>query len=415
MTLLCIHTHCFTQNIKPLSIGDTVPDVVLNHILNYKTTSARLSGFKDKPVILDFFATWCSSCRAAIPALRKKQEQFGDSISIFLVDAKNTGDTRQKIADMMKRQPALKMPVLTEDTLLYKYFPHRFIPHYVWIQGNVVRAITSSEALTTENIRALIQKQTIALPVKNDFPPVNTRRSLFTDTAVLDAVIEHSILTKGIDGIGISSGLETDNKGLVTRLYCINFNLRDLYATAFPILKSYPNNRIIDSSLPTPEKNLYCYELRMPPASDSFYRKRMQEDLSNAFHLSVQEQNVPVRCLVIARQREYKQLFDTSGTSGSTLYGAYPDRYIHRQPLSLLVKALNAALPIPVLNETGINAPVSMDGLPQNLRDTAALKTVLARYGLVLSCATRVLKVCSLQPAVEATTPALSDHQKTLP
>ncbi len=38
------------QKIQPLTIGDTLPDIALNNIINYKTTSARLSDFRDKPV-----------------------------------------------------------------------------------------------------------------------------------------------------------------------------------------------------------------------------------------------------------------------------------------------------------------------------------------------------------------------------
>jgi len=37
-----------------IKIGETCPDVVLSHIINFKTDHARISDFKGKLLILDF-------------------------------------------------------------------------------------------------------------------------------------------------------------------------------------------------------------------------------------------------------------------------------------------------------------------------------------------------------------------------
>jgi len=50
------------QTSRPLSIGEKVPDAALNNLVNYKTSSAKLSDFKGKLVILDFMHTSCRSC-----------------------------------------------------------------------------------------------------------------------------------------------------------------------------------------------------------------------------------------------------------------------------------------------------------------------------------------------------------------
>jgi len=44
--------------------------------LNGKTV--RLSDFKGKPVLLDFWATWCPPCREAIPEIEKIQKAYAD-------------------------------------------------------------------------------------------------------------------------------------------------------------------------------------------------------------------------------------------------------------------------------------------------------------------------------------------------
>jgi thiol-disulfide isomerase/thioredoxin len=75
---------CYAQNALP-SIGQIAPELELSHILQAPAgIQPTLAALRGKAVVLEFWATWCGGCVAAIPHLNKLAAQFRSEPVIFL-------------------------------------------------------------------------------------------------------------------------------------------------------------------------------------------------------------------------------------------------------------------------------------------------------------------------------------------
>jgi thiol-disulfide isomerase/thioredoxin len=67
---------------KRLKVGDVAPDF---EITTLDDKPLRLSEYRGKYVLLDFWATWCLPCRAEIPHLKQTYEKFGGRENFELI------------------------------------------------------------------------------------------------------------------------------------------------------------------------------------------------------------------------------------------------------------------------------------------------------------------------------------------
>jgi cytochrome c biogenesis protein CcmG/thiol:disulfide interchange protein DsbE len=79
-----------------------------------------LTDFKGKPVLINFWATWCGPCRGEMPFIQQVYEEWQGRGLILL--AINIGETPSQVAEFMQSQ-GLSFPVLvdTEGKVAEKY------------------------------------------------------------------------------------------------------------------------------------------------------------------------------------------------------------------------------------------------------------------------------------------------------
>lgn len=85
-----------------LTLGDVVPDFQAQTILG---KSLQLASFKGKPVILNFWASWCGPCVEEMPSLIKLVKAFPKDIELVAI----SGDSNiQDIESFLKSFPEMK-------------------------------------------------------------------------------------------------------------------------------------------------------------------------------------------------------------------------------------------------------------------------------------------------------------------
>jgi peroxiredoxin len=86
----------------------------------------RLADMRGKPVIVNFWATWCPPCRAEMPALQRAWEQLEEQ-GVMLV-AVNVGETKEEIdAFAAQVEVDFPLPMDTEMTVSQSW-PMRGLP-----------------------------------------------------------------------------------------------------------------------------------------------------------------------------------------------------------------------------------------------------------------------------------------------
>ena len=85
-------------------------DMFVDLSATYKGTTQRLSDYvgKGKPVVADFWASWCGPCRREIPYLIDVYRKYGDKVVVLgIATWDEPADTEQAIAEMQIPYPQI--------------------------------------------------------------------------------------------------------------------------------------------------------------------------------------------------------------------------------------------------------------------------------------------------------------------
>jgi thiol-disulfide isomerase/thioredoxin len=424
---------------KPLQIGDKMPDINIPALFNYTGKSARISDFKGKLLILDFWGTWCAPCVANIPKMDSLQRKFKGKIQFLPI----TDEPLERVTSFAEHFfNAKKIEIMTvyKDMTLKKLFDYGSLPFYVWIDSTgTIIAKTFSEELTAANIEKALQNKLNGIKNRTD------KGSLVIDrhepvfnlhfNQILDdkSTQQHVISKENITGLsvgtsyipGLPVGQSTND---TTHYFATNISIARMYAHLYSLMYyGYINlgiqseGRTVydiknseklaklksdtkgDEYLNFLEKNSGCYEIIWPKTivfNDYQTKfKLVKADLDRYF-------GIPLGIDASIEKREVKQcmvLEKIGSTEALKTNGEKPredyDRYNYKiQNLSFrtffsrLSGYYLQLTDMPVLDKSGIHENIDLE-LKCNMTDIKELNQALKKYGLMFTTKAAVADV----------------------
>ena len=132
------------------TLGAPAPDFTLKTLAG---ETASLSDYKDRPVFLNFWASWCKPCRGEmkdiIAAYDAHKDQHLQVLAINLTDQERMKDVRQFRDDFQMPFPVL----LDEQGKVRKSYALRGVPTSVFIDARGIVRLVNPGPITSETIQ----------------------------------------------------------------------------------------------------------------------------------------------------------------------------------------------------------------------------------------------------------------------
>ncbi len=110
--------------------GDTAPDFELNTLDGEKV---RLSDFEGKPVMVNFWASWCPPCRAEMPDIQKLHEET--DYEILSINVTGSEASEKDVREFMKEYELTFETALDEMSAVATMYSAFSLPTTYFIDG----------------------------------------------------------------------------------------------------------------------------------------------------------------------------------------------------------------------------------------------------------------------------------------
>ncbi|MCA9633563.1 MAG: TlpA family protein disulfide reductase [Myxococcales bacterium] len=136
-------------------VSEAAPDFALEVIHEGEEGARiRLSNLKGKPVLLDFWASWCGPCRMQAPIVDQIAREYGDRLHVVGVD---TGDALEP-AQVFAKSAKLSYPsVFDPDGATAKGYGVSTLPTLVLIDKDGTVRMVRSSVMQRDALKAAIE------------------------------------------------------------------------------------------------------------------------------------------------------------------------------------------------------------------------------------------------------------------
>jgi uncharacterized protein (TIGR03435 family) len=380
LLILALQGWCVTLQAAP-NIGDVAPFSPTTELLEAppgsKLDAKSLGG---KIVILEFWATWCGPCVAAIPHLNELAEQFTDKPVQFVAV---TAEPETTVKAFIQKRPIKAWLALDTDKAMNKAYGVVGIPHAVIIdkKGRIV-AVTHPTVLTSQLIEDLLAGKKVSLAQQRDDDTgqagVSQARPLF------ELTVRPSLST---NSTGFGGGGQFTAHG---------YTVLDLLPRAFDQVYNSTARIVVETPLPKGRYDFTVIQTAVPGRDSTLLEKNvtalLQQLLSSAFGLIGHKETREVEVLLLRIAQPGAPGLVVSPTPGGASRAGPGVIEGTDMSVETVAMAVEKALNLPVFDETGLTNRYDIslkweasldkpnpDGLRRVLRERLGLEAVLSR------------------------------------
>lgn len=135
-------------------LGNLAPEFKLP---SFDGPSFSLSGLRGKPVMLNFWATWCDACRFEMPLLQQVQEKWSERGLVLL--AIDIGEKPEQVRNFMQSQRLSLTVLLDSQGEVANRYGIRYLPTTFFINGDgIIKEIRIGAFPSTSAIENSLRK-----------------------------------------------------------------------------------------------------------------------------------------------------------------------------------------------------------------------------------------------------------------
>lgn len=413
------------QAIDDSMIGQQCPDIAFNSIVNYPKSLLKISDFKGKWVLIDFWATWCGPCVASLPKLNAIQEKFSKDVQVVLMSSEKK-EVVQNFYSKMKKESELSLPSVTDEVTFKKYFKYHFLPYYILVDPNgIVRYTPESSEISEENLFRVLKGESVQLKSNKDKGQtlsIDVRKPLLgVSQANIAPPVFQSVISTFNPNLVPSAFVEPNAGSVNAKITCINLTIAHLFRIAFghfvggqgrswfSFPKSRVEYRVRDTTVffypkgsdlqEWKKKNLFIYEVMLPSSRSKEAHEIMRMDLLKNFPYSAHIEKRKLKCLVFKKEDPGIETLKSSGDKSEYQVNSFGVKLINQSLNELLFELEGkylAKADIPILNETGIDYPIDLD-ISAKLFEIDSLIKAFRAKGIIISQEERQINVLVIE------------------
>ena len=353
----------------PIAQGQTAPPLCFEKLLqapqNQTTDWKTLQG---KVVVIEFWATWCGPCIAAMPHMNELAMTFADKPVVFI---SVTDESESKISPFLKKRPIRGWIGLDTDRSVIDAFGITHIPQTIIVKPDgKIAGVTSPGDLKKEMIESLLQGKETDIP--------NSMLKAFSLKAGSEIGTEQdrqpAVLKIVIRPAATPAQMTSSSRH---RLSMSSANLRDIIAEIYDT----PGSRVKLEGLDAETR--YDLTAIVPTQRPELLHAILRETVTAVFEIEIKHEERTADALELrVKESGELKLMETASAGGSSRSTSRRSLGLVNTDMAGLAEQLEDFLGLPVVDETGLTKHYDISLTWSESTQDAILETVKTDLGL---------------------------------